>query len=126
MRVPAYLARQASHHIEARFSVSGGTSVNVYELTKLLAKDEAFLSLAAQVHDAEVRKQAAIEEGEGVGDSITGEDEDNGLAVDEAQLEAVKVRSFLSVRYGKLSPLPNLRPSPLSVFPKNHTSTRMA
>lgn len=94
MRVPAYLARQANHHIEARFSVSGGTSVNVYELTKLLAKDEAFLSLAAQVHDAEVRKQAAIEDGESVADSITGEDEDNGLAIDEAQLEAVKLRSF--------------------------------
>ncbi len=42
MRVPPYLARQANHHIEARLSVSGGASVNVHELTKLLAKDEAF------------------------------------------------------------------------------------
>ncbi|WP_440090380.1 AAA domain-containing protein [Pseudomonas fragariae (ex Marin et al. 2024)] len=94
MRVPPYLARQANHHIEARLSVSGGASVNVHELTKLLSNDEAFLNLAAQVHDAEVRKQTSIEDGESVADSITGEDEDNGLVIDEAELEAVKVRSF--------------------------------
>ncbi|QHE97310.1 AAA family ATPase [Pseudomonas cannabina pv. alisalensis] len=94
MRVPPYLARQANHHIQARLSVSGGASVNVHELTKLLSNDEAFLNLAAQVHDAEVRKQTSIEGGESVADSITCEDEDNGLVIDEAQLEAVKVRSF--------------------------------
>lgn len=93
-RVPHYFVRQANHHIEARLSISGGTSVNVHELSLQLSEDAAFLNLAIQIHEEAIRKIEAIAVGESNENSITGEDEDNGLAIEEAQLLSVKSQSF--------------------------------
>ncbi|KES23064.1 AAA domain-containing protein [Pseudomonas sp. AAC] len=102
-RASLFFVRNANHHLNVRLTVSSGgasnlaslgSSGNLASLSRYLGQDEGFIALAAKILEAEVRKQAALAESDAAEESITGEDAENGLAVDDPKLEGVPVQSF--------------------------------
>jgi serine/threonine protein kinase len=93
-RANLYFVRNANHHLNVRFTVSSASTSNLAALSRCLGQDDDFLVLTAKILETEVRKHAALAQSDAAEESITGEDADNGLAVDDPQLEGVPVQSI--------------------------------
>ncbi|MBV7547414.1 NERD domain-containing protein [Pseudomonas sp. PDM26] len=93
-RVNHYFEKNADYHLYVKLDISAGAVSDASALGAFLSQDEAFTDLAARFLETEQRKQAVLIESETPEESITGEDTDNGLPVDDPQLAGVTVKVF--------------------------------